>query len=598
MGMLVKKWTARNTLRKQIFLGFMLAMVIVLSAVGVFVYHQVSNMLLDNAERHIQQTAAQAMGKMEVLLDQVSTFTTQVVTHTVVQDAFEREADGRRLSFEERQVLQQVVRSIEAYMSGVRSVELYTEDYRRLMPLTDDQLDSRVPKAWIRRVDEAKGQLVWLDLDPRYPDVVLAMRRVRLMDRSFSYAGYVLVQMEKRYFQLKDEGTARDHRAREHMALMNEQGQVITADFPLPDDEARRLLSEQDTISLADGEYLAVRQRSPAAGWHIVILTPVAYSTESLSVLRTVVIVSVVVGTVIFFIVTYILSGMISRPILNLIKAMRTARFGALRQISVSSSMMEINELNYTYNEMVRSLKELNEKVYQKEILQSRTELKALQAQINPHFLFNTLEAFYWALEDKGEEELAKTVVAMSGLFRYVISRKDEDVWVTIGDELDHAERYLMIMKMRMMDKLNWQIEVDEPIRRVPIPKLLIQPLVENAILHGIEQRLEPGTVILRVKADQRPGCSRIEVLDDGPGMDEETIKRLYEAMDRGVLSDQPGKGTGMGLVNVERRLRLYYGLSTDGLDIQSQPGKGTKVAFVIPNQRGRGTNEDNSDRG
>jgi len=579
------KLGGRLTLRKQIFIGFMFAMVIVLSAVGAFVYNQVSSMLKSNAERHIQQTAAQAMGKLEVLLDQVRMITTQTVTNAVVQQLFERELDGMPLTFDERQTLQQEVRTIEAYSKGIRSIELYTSDYRRLTPLTDDPLDERVPTGWLGQADAARGGLVWLGTDPRNPDTLIAMRQVRLMDRSYVQGGYLLAQIERRYFDLSD-GNGEDRTAgqsREYMALLDEQGQVITADFAGRMEIGSDQLMSQDELVIDGERYLAVRQHSPEIAWSVVILTPVSYTTEGLSVLRTVVVVSVVVGGAIFLIVTYILSGMLSRPILDLIKAMRNARFGSLKPIAVQSRMMEINELNYTYNTMVRSLNELNEMVYQKELIRSRTELKALQAQINPHFLFNTLEAFYWALEEKGEEELARIVVAMSGLFRYVISREDEDIWVTVGDELDHAERYLTIMSMRLMERLKWRIEAAEYTRSVRIPKLLIQPLVENAVMHGVEQRLEPGTVVVRATLDESGEYTRIEVIDDGPGMDEETLSRLRDLKDAGSTSS--GKGTGLGMANVEQRLRMYYKSQTDGLKISSRPGQGTCVSFIIPNQ-------------
>jgi two-component system sensor histidine kinase YesM len=250
---------------------------------------------------------------------------------------------------------------------------------------------------------------------------------------------------------------------------------------------------------------------------------------------------------------------------------------------------MEINELNNTYNQMVHSLNELIEVVYQKEIVQSRTELKALQAQINPHFLFNTLEAFYWALDEKGEEELAQIVVDMSGLFRYVINRTDDDEWVTIGDELDHAERYLKIMEMRMLDRLSWRIESDEACRSVPLPKLLIQPLVENAILHGVEQRVGPGTVMLIVRPSSRPGYTLVTVTDDGPGMDAAKISSIYHTMEKGSM--RSSKGTGIGIANIERRLKLSYVDNTDGLEIRSEEGYGTSISFEIPNEPGEGKN-------
>lgn len=577
-----------NTLRNQIFLGFMAVMLIVLGAVGFFTYGQVSALLRDNAEKHIRQTAVQAAGKLDVLLRQVDTFTAQVATSATIQERMAQELDGRKTSFAERQSMQQEIRKNEAYATGIRSLELYTTDYRMLFPLTEGSLNGRVPEDWIRAADAGKGRLAWLGVDPRDPDAVVAIRNVRLVDRSFAYAGYLLVRVEKSYFELTDENESVDSPDRERMGLFDGAGQVVASDFPEGADAERILRSgEEESVRVGGEDYMAIERRSEAAGWRIVILTPVDYATEGISVLRTVVLVAVVIGGVLFLVLTFILSTMITRPILNLIKAMRNAKLGTLRPISVTFSAMEINELNNTYNQMVGSLNELIEVVYEKEIVQSRTELKALQAQINPHFLFNTLEAFYWALEEKGEEELAEIVVAMSGLFRYVISRADEEEWVTVGDELDHAERYLKIMDMRMVDRLAWRIEADEESRRAPIPKLLVQPLVENAILHGVEQRLGRGEVGVRAEPSDRPGFIRVEVADNGPGIDAERIRELRESLAQGA-GGRSSKGSGVGLANVEKRLRLYYASAGEGLIVESAPGVGTKVSFEIPDHRGR----------
>lgn len=573
-----------NTLRNQIFIGFMLVMVIVLASVGIITYDQVSVLLRNSAEKHIQQTAVQATGKLDVLLQQIDSITAQVATNASVQRFLTQEVDGKSISFSERQTLQQEARHYEGYITGIRSLELFTADYRRLFPLDDVSLNNRIPGAWINRVDEEKGRLVWFGLDPHNLDEVIAIRRVRLMDRSFSHAGYLMIHIEKSYFELTDSEsiTNNNNSTRESMGLFDSAGQKISSGLPHNLDINLILNTSNETITANGEDYIAVQQQSEATGWTLVMLTPVNYTTEGISVLRTAIIVSGFVGGLLFVIFTFILSTMITRPILNMIKVMRGSRFGILKHNPNTSTTMEINELNNTYNQMVDTLNELIDVVYQKEIIQSRTELKALQAQINPHFLFNTLEAFYWALDDKGEDELAQIVLAMSGLFRYVINRTDNDEWVTIEDELNHVERYLKIMEMRMLDRLTWGVEIDDACRGVPLPKLLIQPLVENAILHGVEQRVGPGSVSLRVEASVRPGFTVVTVTDDGPGMDTVKLRSLYTAMEDGSTSTS--KGTGVGIVNVERRLRLYYKSGTGGLIIQSEEGKGTSVAFEIPN--------------
>lgn len=533
-----------------------------------------------------------------MLLRQIDTFTMQVATSATIQRLMAQEVQGRKISFEERQSLQQEIRKQEAYATGIRSLELYTTDYRMLFPLTDISLDNRVSTGWLSLVDKGRGRLVWFGMDPRYPDSIIAIRHVRLIDHSFSHAGYLMVQIDKKYFELTESNGNADNNSSEMMGLFDAENQTITSDFSKEVDVEKMLNQGDETVALDGERFMAIEKKSEMTGWKIIILTPIKYAAEGISILRTVIIVSILVGGMLFLILTFILSTMITRPILNLIKVMRNAKFGTLKPIPVTSKTMEINELNNTYNQMVGSLNELIDVVYQKEIVQSRTELKALQAQINPHFLFNTLEAFYWALDEKDEEELADVVIAMSGLFRYVISHADEDEWVTIGDELEHAQRYLKIMDMRMIDRLAWKVESEENCRSVPIPKLLIQPLVENAILHGVEQRIGAGTVVVRVEPSERTGYTRIAVTDNGPGMDEGKIRALYAAMDKGQHQTS-SKGTGVGISNVERRLLLYYHLETKGLEIKSEIGSGTTVAFEIPNEHGREIPiENHTDRG
>ncbi|MNN44664.1 Sensor histidine kinase YpdA [compost metagenome] len=176
----------------------------------------------------------------------------------------------------------------------------------------------------------------------------------------------------------------------------------------------------------------------------------------------------------------------------------------------------------------------------------------------------------------------------MSRLFRYIIGSPNMDEWVTLGEELEQVRRYLQIMEMRMGDRLTWTIELEQPEAAVPVPKLLIQPIVENAILHGVESRVGSGTVSILIAPSGRPGWTRITVSDDGPGMDAETLSALRSALEGGPSISS--KGTGVGLVNVQRRLKLYYGgkdAEHEGLVIGSELSEGTVITFEIPNHGG-----------
>ena len=168
---------------------------------------------------------------------------------------------------------------------------------------------------------------------------------------------------------------------------------------------------------------------------------------------------------------------------------------------------------------MAENINHLIQEVYEKELLRSRTELKALQAQMDPHFLYNTLNALYWTLEEREEEDLAELVVVMSDLFRYTIGNPQEDEWVKIRNEIEHIEGYLQLIKMRLGDRIRWEISVKPQHLDQPIPKLTLQPLVENAIVHGIENQTEPGQITIKTM-DTENGHIRIVITDNGKGMD------------------------------------------------------------------------------
>ncbi len=584
-----QKWTTYNTLRNQMLIGFLGAMLLILSFVGVMTYQSVSDLLRNNAERHIQQTAVQANGNLEARLNQIDMLTTQVATDKDVQRLLQNEWNGQDSSFTEKQNVGRSVDIIRTYTDGVLAVELYTIGGKRMFPLDGDKLESKVNGAWIAEAQANKGSIVWFGLDPVHEDSVLAIRRINLIDEFFAPGGYLLIRIDRQVFRLED--TASGGKDRETTLLVDRDlSRIAGSGQRIPDDTLPALAaSSEQVVKLGDQDYVMVKEQSAVTGWTLIILTPVSAITGGITVLRTAIIVSAAIGTLIFFILSWILSTMITRPVFRLIKAMRGARFGALRPNPQASSTIEINELNHTYNQMVNNMNELIELVYEKELLQSRTELKALQAQINPHFLFNTLEALYWSLQEKDENELADFVVAMSDLFRYTITGMNKDGWVTLGDELEHVERYLTIMKVRFGDRLTWRIDAPQELLEVKVPKLIIQPFVENAILHGLEGRIDNCSVTVSVLPSDQEDRLVIAIEDDGGGMAPDQLQAVKLALQEG--KEIASSGTGMGIANVNKRIGLYYGMNEDPgqlVTIESEMGQGTKVTFPIPLERSK----------
>jgi two-component system, sensor histidine kinase YesM len=578
------RWTAYNTLRNQMLIGFLGAMLLILSFVGIMTYQSVSDLLRNNAEKHIQQTAVQANGRLEAKLNQIDSLTTQVATDKDVQRLLQNEWNGQSATFTEKQNLGLSVDIIQTFTDGVVSVEMYTIGGKRLFPLDGDKLESKVNGEWIAEAQANKGSIVWFGRDPVHDDSVLAIRRINLIDEFFAPGGYLLIRIDRQVFRL--ENPSPNSRDRETTLLVDRDlSRIAGSGEDVPDESLPVLAaSTEQVVKLGERSYMMVKEKSAVTGWTLMILTPVSTITGGITVLRTAIIVSAAIGTVLFFVLSWILSTMITRPVFRLIKSMRGARFGALRPNPQVSSTIEINELNHTYNQMVDNMNELIKLVYEKELLQSRTELKALQAQINPHFLFNTLEALYWSLQEKDESELAEFVVAMSDLFRYTITGMNKDGWVTLGDELEHIERYLTIMKVRFGDRLTWRIESPRELLEVKVPKLIIQPFVENAILHGMEGRIDNCSVEVSVMPSDQVDQLLIAIEDDGGGMAPDKLHAVKLALQEG--REIATSSTGMGIANVNKRIGLYYGGDGDAgalVTIESEKGRGTKVTFPIP---------------
>jgi two-component system sensor histidine kinase YesM len=264
-------------------------------------------------------------------------------------------------------------------------------------------------------------------------------------------------------------------------------------------------------------------------------------------------------------------------PIKKLHDVTSTITKNDLQALVTSDNVDEITELGMSFNIMIGKIKDLlDAKVKEQEYLK-KAELRALQAQINPHFLYNTLDTIIWMAEAKQTDKVIEIVSALSSFFRISLSKGRD--WITIGEEIERTRSYLTIQKMRYRDILNFKIEVDDQTIDNTILKLILQPLVENALYHGIKNKRSGGTIIVR--AIQKNGDEiLLEVEDDGIGFTAEKLANV-----QAELQDDSGDirlDAGFGIDNVNKRIKLYYGKQY-GLSIRSEYLKGTCFTLLIP---------------
>lgn len=237
----------------------------------------------------------------------------------------------------------------------------------------------------------------------------------------------------------------------------------------------------------------------------------------------------------------------------------------------------EVEELADGFNYMADSLVELLEKVREEEEKRRKTDLRLLQEQINPHFLYNTLDTIVWLIEVNEPNQAVDMVITLSDFFRLVLSKGKE--FISIQQEEQHIRSYLQIQEKRYHDILDYEISIDPVLYQYEIPKLTLQPLVENALYHGIKYKRSRGNI--RVEGSLAGDTIHLCVMDDGVGMGEEEVEALQKEIERPCKETEKG----FGLANVNERIRMYFGKEY-GMKICSEKGQGTKIELIIPARR------------
>jgi two-component system sensor histidine kinase YesM len=278
------------------------------------------------------------------------------------------------------------------------------------------------------------------------------------------------------------------------------------------------------------------------------------------------------------FLAAWIISASINVPIKKLHDVTTTITGEDLQALVTTNNVDEITELGISFNLMIGQIRDLlNAKILEQENLK-KAELRALQAQINPHFLYNTLDTIVWMAESNKPDQVIEIVRALSSFFRIALSRGKD--WISLRQEIEHVQSYLTIQKMRYRDILDYKIDVDESLLDSTTLKLTLQPLVENALYHGIKTKRTGGNIVVSA---QRGDGDRVvlQVRDDGVGFTPYKLAQIREMLsgETDVITMKEG---GFGLENVNKRIKLYYGPQY-GLAIESQYRGGTKVTVTIP---------------
>ena len=415
----------------------------------------------------------------------------------------------------------------------------------------------------------------------QYKWVISVSRAVEITDGPFTTQGVLLIDI--RYSSLDQIVGEVSLGDQGYLYLMDRNGeiichpkaQLINAGLVEEDNEKVAGLREGSYREKFAGEERITTVKSIGyTGWKAVGVNPVG--GMNLNILKTRIFVVFIV-LLFLFVLTLInayISSRITNPIKELEKSVSLLESGDLDAPVYIGGSAEIRSLGRSIQGMAMRIKGLMNDIVTEHESKRKSEFDTLQSQINPHFLYNTLDIIVWMIENEKKTDAVRVVTALARFFRISLSRGKSII--TVKDELEHVRNYLMIQQMRFKNKFTYEIDADEDTLELASLKLMLQPMVENAIYHGME--FMDGDGVVQIRAWREAEDLYLRVRDNGLGMTEEQVENLFR--DSGHVPSK--RGSGIGVRNVNERIQLYFGEGY-GLRIESEPDEGTDVIIHLP---------------
>lgn len=597
-----------QSIHGRLFLIFLFSMLGLLLVVSLVYYQRATEQIRDKVGVIAEKNISQTVGLFELLLKGYDSVTKSLNSNNELMQLLQQKtpAGSPEVSSvnRERQITDilgaifysrsdivgiHVISSQGKVYSFDRSIGSSTRDYKK----TD----------WYAELQKSRGDMRWLGVYPTAPlsggidSPVFVFGRQLFELSTMKSVGYVLIETEEDPILSALSNASIGPGS--SVVIRDSAGNVIVRTRPEVDGTETEALPADWPGTLKKGE-VAVHDRKDAlltaarigtADWTVIGVTPKRDLKLELKqtqrFLLTVVILLVVAATALATLV----SRSFSSPFKRLIQQMKQVELGNFQGRVRVHSYQELNVLVGSFNRMVHQIEDLIEREKLSSISEKNAQLQALQSQVNPHFLFNTLDMIYWMLDERENDRLGSLILALSRIFRYS-SDWEEASRAPLRLELEQLRHYLTIIETRLGGRVNTKIEVEDRWLGAQVPKMILQPIVENAVKYGLEPLSREGT--LRIRSAETADALVIVVEDNGVGMDEETLVRVRRSLGAGGVApglreDAAGR-RGIGLANVHRRIVLMYG-ERFGLQIESERERGTKIWASFPKPAEEGDN-------
>ncbi|SEO36280.1 sensor histidine kinase [Paenibacillus sp. OV219] len=588
-----------HSIQYRLFVLFLISMSAIVLIVSILYYNRTTVQFQEKVSGLSKQNVSQTAGLFDLLLKGYDSMSKSVIGNNDFSRIMSTPTvDSPAVDYFNERAITNILGAVFLSQEDLIGIHVLTDkgkvyNYGNFANVIDPEYTK---SHWYQEIQGSSGSMVWLGVYKRSIIDQVESRSVfafgrRIYDlNNHRQVGVVLFETSSQAIVNAMENLKLG--VHSEVYLMSSNGEVISSTSQTWDDQRMSTLPRPKggvPVVVENDGNLIVASQLPFADWTVLSVTPERdLNVELAETKRFLIYVGAALVLVAILIAT-IFSRTISSPLKRLISEMKQVEIGNFRGSLKVTSYQEINILVASFNQMVNQISELIERVKISSVSEKNAELQALQSQVNPHFLYNTLDMIYWMLDEKGHDRLGEVVLSLSRLFRYS-SHWDQGVAVSLREEIEQTQHYLTIIVTRLEGRLTVDVDVDETWMNVPLPKMTLQPVIENAVKYGLEPLLDwEGKLRVYIEADDRK--LHIMVQDNGIGMDAAKLKRINTLLDKPEEAAKDEEGLegirqegGIGLVNLQRRIRHMYG-EAYGLELRSEPNEGTTVIITVPYQ-------------
>lgn len=570
---------------RRIFFAFLILSVIPMGVVGLFTYDFSEEIIRRQVSESIRIRSDHLGYKLETLLKEIDDLLIGIGYGDSIQVLLDEHFINSDVSEYEIYQKRFVLPGSNAYQEyQIISMNVWILSEEITYTNNDIPLEGAELAALFEQTKEKKGKPVYLNYNsPVYnaysgnysKDNILVSRTLTRI-RDGKVVGMFYAVIDKKLL----EGFFEENLEGDDAYIINENSELI---YSGPKSRAGELISEflkvhdlplEDEksliVDLNDGPRMIYSQTSKNEQWtllYAVSMKPLLAEVNRLALYILILMFGLLLVSILL---DYLISTSISKPIDNLLDVTKAVKENDMEIRAVEAGNDELTELSKSVNYMIAEVNNLIQTVYKSEIVEKELELKALQSKINPHFIYNTLDSIRWSARKNNDYVVEERIEILSNLFRMMISSEEEVI--SLGEELKHAKYYLYFQEIKFDDRLNILWNVDEKLEQIMMLRLVLQPIIENAITHGFEEKI--GDLMLEINVKLVESNLVIQVIDNGVGIDAEIVND--------ILKSDYKSSEHIALKNIDERLRLYYGMEY-GLEFESEVNYGTKVTIRVP---------------